>query len=167
MNSVSDVDVIQMKALLGLADHPAARAVINRASRDPLFLHHLIVTRGTALSQLLLKEVSSEETSAKPSTEQRSNLAWQAAWKLARAAFSQEERVEREVYDLRLQVCYDCPHLKMGSKTAVAVNAARCGLCGCFVRAKAWLRRETCPDRIDVDGLNRWERQFLSVRSST
>lgn len=45
----------------------------------------------------------------------------------------------------RLAVCLTCEHFQ----PATSKIGPRCGLCGCFVKAKTWLATEDCPD-------NRW-----------
>jgi hypothetical protein len=53
----------------------------------------------------------------------------------------------RERYNARLSVCLGdgtdiCPSLR---KWIPIPKAEQCGICGCFVRAKAALPKESCP----------------------
>jgi hypothetical protein len=45
--------------------------------------------------------------------------------------------VTSEVYEIRLNTCAECPHLK----------DYRCGICGCVVEEKAKWETAECPDK--------------------
>lgn len=47
-------------------------------------------------------------------------------------------RVSPEIRKERLEICERCPHF--------LENSSRCGLCGCYMRAKAWVGGD--PDRL-------------------
>tara|TARA_R100001082_G_C4293908_1_gene129409 strand:+ start:414 stop:695 length:282 start_codon:yes stop_codon:yes gene_type:complete len=47
--------------------------------------------------------------------------------------------VDAEQYLERLTACKECPHL--------IKQKMRCGVCGCFIEAKARMKTATCPDK--------------------
>jgi len=49
--------------------------------------------------------------------------------------------VTPEQQSIRVSVCVKCEHFQK----ATAVTMPTCELCGCIVKAKAWLATETCP----------------------
>lgn len=51
----------------------------------------------------------------------------------------------------RLDVCLMCEHFQPATSKLMPT----CELCGCLVKAKAWLATESCPD-------NRWAQQLPS-----
>ena len=53
-----------------------------------------------------------------------------------------EEKAEEDVYERRLEICYDCSHYLNGM----------CRLCGCFVAIRAAVKKQYCPGTI-----NKWE----------
>ena len=57
-------------------------------------------------------------------------------------AVGEELIVSPDVRRERLTQCGPCPHLI----PATALVGPRCALCDCFVKAKAWLATEDCPD---------------------
>jgi hypothetical protein len=60
----------------------------------------------------------------------------QATARASKAFVNGEElKVSEMVYNTRLSICDGCEE-KQG---------LRCKLCGCFIKAKAWLTTETCP----------------------
>lgn len=58
--------------------------------------------------------------------------------------------VEPEVYERRINACYNCELLEKGIKE----KFDRCGACGCFIWAKAWSKKHKCGDKKN----NRWEK---------
>lgn len=48
-----------------------------------------------------------------------------------------ELRVDNEVKERRLKICYECEHFNKEDK--------RCYLCGCFMETKTELLEATCP----------------------
>ena len=56
-------------------------------------------------------------------------------------AVGEELLVTPEQRKERLAVCVKCEHFRQ----ATSKVGPRCGLCGCFVKAKAWLATEQCP----------------------
>jgi|688.fasta_scaffold1338455_2 hypothetical protein len=44
-----------------------------------------------------------------------------------------------DVRKARVEICLACPHLKKGL-------IFRCGKCGCVIKGKTALARESCPD---------------------
>lgn len=52
------------------------------------------------------------------------------------ALLPEEQKCSEEVYRTRLAVCQACGHLRDGT----------CGLCGCYVEARAAKRGLGCPD---------------------
>jgi hypothetical protein len=45
----------------------------------------------------------------------------------------------------RIDVCRACPHSEKRGPTGIT-SLSRCGLCKCFIGAKARVRSEVCPD---------------------
>lgn len=52
------------------------------------------------------------------------------------ALLPEEQRVSGDIYQARLAVCGQCPHLRDGT----------CALCGCYVEARAAKKGQKCPD---------------------
>lgn len=52
-------------------------------------------------------------------------------------AIKQADRVEDEVYEMRLQVCKECDLL----------NAGTCFACGCYVELRAVAKISSCPHK--------------------
>lgn len=50
-------------------------------------------------------------------------------------AIKEQDRVEEEVYEKRLQICKECELL----------NAGTCGACGCYVELRAAAKVGKCP----------------------
>lgn len=63
---------------------------------------------------------------------------------LAHPLFRSEAAVPDDVYEARLAVCGGCARLQGGNT---------CAVCGCFVRVRARLKQNGCPDA----GAARWQ----------
>ena len=50
--------------------------------------------------------------------------------------------VSTDEWKARLAVCVKCDHFQKATST----TQPTCGLCGCIVKAKAWMATEDCPD---------------------
>jgi len=66
---------------------------------------------------------------------------------VAKHVASGAENVSESTYEQRLQTCNACSNL---------INNEQCGLCGCFVEAKAKWSTSTCPDTPQ-----RWDRHVV------
>jgi len=63
---------------------------------------------------------------------------------LAHSLFRSEAAVPDDVYEARLAACGGCAKLQGGNT---------CAVCGCFVRVRARLKQNGCPDA----GAARWQ----------
>ena len=79
-------------------------------------------------------------TTPKPAIAERITNATLAAGRVVDAVVEGEPvRVTPEEREARIETCHRCP--------AYESPLGECGLCGCYVALKAWLRTENCPAR--------------------
>ena len=52
-----------------------------------------------------------------------------------------KEYVDQQTYIDRINICNNCEHLT----TLIPLAGGTCGLCGCFVKAKAKYKPSECP----------------------
>lgn len=45
----------------------------------------------------------------------------------------------------RLDLCRDCPYLKISTNKITKKTIFKCGVCGCFLKAKTKIKTEKCP----------------------
>ena len=141
-------------------DEPVSTDVLVSALNDPLYATHLFASRDAPkFFDMLLRNppvrAAGVDGQAVLSKFAQSMKSW------ARAGF---RKSPPEVVAARLDACQACPHLK-GPKGSlvnrlaktVGLGESQCGLCGCFVNAKAGIATENCPD-VAPDGTTRWHR---------
>ncbi|MDA0631860.1 hypothetical protein OUY22_00385 [Nonomuraea sp. MCN248] len=156
----------RLSELLGPGAGEISDDVVLAVVDDPLYLHHLLISRQTPAFLRLLLDSPPETAGASPVPRSAAKLSRQAAssfWKWAKSGF---EFVPDEQYERRLAACRQCPHLTDPPQSKlydVATVARRgddrkiCDLCGCVVASKARIPSETCPDpRPGRGDVNRW-----------
>jgi hypothetical protein len=162
---VSDeTDLLRRKVAeeLGLPRADVTDAVLLRIAEDPSFAHHLELCKSDPdMRRIVLAEATSNSTS-RTSQEQLSDAAVvaRASAAVARWALAGFGRVSQREYRRRLAICGTCEHLTDPPDSVLYALMSRrartiCGLCGCDVRRKAWLKSEQCPDRDFGEG-GRW-----------
>ena len=106
-----------------------------------------------------------------PQAEEHSTiqLATRAAKAMIRWSKSGFTQVEPEVYEQRLSLCRQCPHLTeppdkvIYKVTAVQQDNRVCGACGCSVARKARIPSESCPVADPSDpAVNRWGQPIIA-----
>ncbi len=159
---------------LGL-NTPVSPEVLLGAIADPLYAHHLMVSRstpvflehllthppapkgtgqtlpGSTVSSVAEPEAAAvgEQQHAELSNAELLKKAATAVWRWSRTGFSE---VDDETYKRRLAACAACEHIQdPPSKllyrlaTTSAVDRKICGMCGCVVTRKAKIPSERCP----------------------
>lgn len=149
---------------LGL-DNPAPPEVVNRALKDDIFIHYLIVCRNYPdyLKKLLddpknKNFLNSDEEligyAPKDEKKKLSNfdLVRRASHSLVKWAGTGFEPMNQQRYETRLDACRNCEHLvdppkKLVYKIKLKSNSDMriCNECGCVAARKARLPTESCP----------------------
>jgi len=150
-----------------------SESVLRAAIDDPLYAMHLLSSRtAPALQDVLLANppkpasismLSRATPSAAPDQSPPAVLRrfGKAMIEWGKSGF---KTVDEEVYLKRLTTCSRCPDLRGKSAEPTSDQSdlpvsfgQTCGLCGCFVRAKARIERESCPGRDPLDArFSRW-----------
>lgn len=158
--------------LLGL-DRPVSEAVLTAAVNDPLYAMHLISSRSSPqFLDILLNNppgVARDATTSAFPQEETQHSAGELLGRFAKAMVGWSRSgfatAPKELLEKRLDTCRACPNLKArdgGSilqrlASTVGLDGHSCGLCGCFVSAKARILRESCPGEDPAKpGFTRW-----------
>lgn len=142
--------------VLAVAEDFVPWSAVQKASLDPLFLHHLFISRGDEfLLSMLFAEASSSNSgkNSQPSLA-RSAVSATLKWIAAGLPF-----VTDEVFRRRINACENCPNRKQAPRKAVYSMLGTkfvCGLCGCDIEKKARLATEVCPDSTFNNSTGRW-----------
>jgi hypothetical protein len=148
-----------------LGDTKVPEPVLERASYDPLYLHHLLLVKD---SRLLLEKLIHEVVEApstpctgvkQPSIKEIAN----ATQAILSAAAIPSLRTSDAELKLRLDACYSCsnrmsaPNQGFYRVSKIAMGNDVCRLCGCHIETKARLVREKCPGSDETNpGFNYW-----------
>lgn len=150
-----------------------SEAVLRAAIDDPLYAMHLLSSRTAPGLQDVLLENPPKPASLNmlsratpgPAPDQSPPAVLRRFGKaMIEWGKSGFKTVDEEVYLKRLTACSRCPDLHGKSEEPAPEHSdlpvsfgQTCGLCGCFVRAKARIQRESCPGRHPIDTwLSRW-----------
>src|SRR4051812_23273881 len=127
---------LQFTKVLGLSE-PISETALRGALEDPLYAHHLLVSRDTPefLRVLLATppQVFQEEDLSSATLATR---ALKAVWKWAKTGFTV---VDAETYRKRLEACSQCPNLRAAPDKAAytllrfidELESKVCIICGC------------------------------------
>lgn len=151
----------KLSDLLELED-PVSEDVLISALKDPLYATHLFASRNAPrFFDMLIARPPLRADDADTNGETILAKFADSMKNWARAGFRQ---AAKEVTEARLAACQACPNLKgpKGSlmnrlSKAAGLGDSQCGLCGCYVAAKARMATETCPD-IAPDKTTRWSK---------
>ena len=160
-----DEQPTQSPVILGsgqrISDQVYNAAIANSAYADQLLQNR---DKPEQLQQLL--ENPSHQNADNAAVISTSNLIKGAANSLLKWAKIGFNAVSEEVYHIRIAACKTCPHFvnPPGDKSLLYKIAGAdvheksiCNLCGCVIKKKAHLSKDTCPDAdVNNPGLNRW-----------
>lgn len=137
-------------ARLAGVDRRRAEAAILRASRDESFRARLeSLARDPSLLHALL--MSDDADAAVPQSP--ADVIAELTRSIASWASSGFGLVEPLTYFARLQTCEACPHYRepqldpLQTLAPWAAERRVCELCGCYLRLKARMMKQRCPDR--------------------
>ena len=169
-NSMQEL-CMEFGRLLGL-NKPVPEEVLNLAVEDPSYAHHLLVCKSTPEFLTILFEVACRSEMKNrtmcPSAKSSKDIVVRAAaalWSWTKTGFA---LLDNDIYNHRLGICSACPHLGdppdslLYNISSLAAGTDKiCTLCGCFLKNKAKLPSERCPDRHPTkQDLSRWEELY-------
>ena len=139
-------------------EEPVSEAVARLAIEDPLYAHHLMVSRDNLdfLLALLSRPEQGRAGGEAPGALTTNALLARAAkalWRWSKAGFT---KLDDATYRARLDACLACPHLveppdrlvyRVAATAGAGMDGRVCGKCGCLAARKARLPSESCPDR--------------------
>lgn len=153
---MSDSTGVDLARILGVSGRISDK-VLQAATEDPLYAHHLVASRHTPeFLEVLLKNPPSPLTGDEgPRLHSSAELTRKAATALFKWAATGFRTVDQGVYKNRLSACDTCPNLTAPSQALPyrllwpfnrEGDRRICRICGCFVSQKARLSSEVCPD---------------------
>ena len=160
----------EVAAELGLSE-PLSSEVLRGASADPDFARNIAEARNdsAALQQLLRSPPEAPAATEEITDAELLVHGARSIWEWIRGGL---QTVDLQQWQQRVDECRHCPHLRAPPDNwlyrltlTAAEDMSICGLCGCVISRKAWLRPSRCPSESpNQPGFDRWGEPFIANR---